>query len=289
MIAAAGTHLKIFSGGAMRPLIVELVPLFERAHDTIVHVGFRLTSALKQAIEAGATFDLAIMPRPDLDELIARSTVAPGTACEIAHSSVGLAVRTGASKPDIGSVAALRQALLQARSLAYSDGPSGAYVAGLLTKLGIAEEVGSKSKLTSRPVAELVARGEAEIGMQQIVAILPVKGVWWDRCRPSYKMSLHMLPQGFRCARGTPRPRRSLRSPGAKRRNDLCVRWGWSQRDPKQSPALGYGIAGIRGNACAIALLCPYRLDLGRWRRYIPPTFRQAVSFASRNGLPGSA
>jgi len=176
MIAAAGTHLKIFSGGAMRPLIVELVPLFERAHDTIVHVEFRLTSALKQAIEAGATFDLAIMPRPDLDELIARSTVAPGTAWEIAHSSVGLAVRTGAPKPDVGSVAALRQALLQARSLAYSDGPSGAYVAGLLTKLGIAEEVAPKSKLTSRPVAELVASGEAEVGMQQIVAILPVNG-----------------------------------------------------------------------------------------------------------------
>jgi len=85
-------------------------------------------------------------------------------------------VRTGAPKPDIGSVAALRQALLQARSLAYSDGPSGAYVAGLLTKLGIADEVGPKSKLTSRPVAELVADGEVEVGMQQIVAILPIKG-----------------------------------------------------------------------------------------------------------------
>ena len=63
----------------------------------------------------------------------------------------------------------MRQGLLQARSLAYSDGPSGAYVAGLLTKLGIAEEVAPKSKLTSRPVAELVASGEAE-------AILPVNG-----------------------------------------------------------------------------------------------------------------
>jgi molybdate transport system substrate-binding protein len=176
IIAAAGNHLKIFSGGAMRPLIVDLVPLFERAHDAIVDVEFRLTSALKQAIEAGAIFDLVIMPRPDLDELIARGAVAPGTACDIAHSSVGLAVRTGAPKPDIGSVAALRQALLQARSLAYSDGPSGAYVAGLLTKLGIAEEVAPKSKLTGRPVAELVASGEAEVGMQQIVAILPVKG-----------------------------------------------------------------------------------------------------------------
>src|SRR5262249_33593119 len=229
------------------------------------------------------------MPRPDLDELIARSTVAPGTACEIAHSSVGLAVRTGASKPDIGSVAALRQALLQARSLAYSDGPSDAYVAGLLTKLGIAAEVGVKSKTTTRPGARVGARGEAEMAFSRSWLFCRSRASnWWDRCRPSYKMSLHM-PPGFRCARGTPRPRRSLRSPGAKRRNDLCVRWGWSQRDPKQSPALGYGIAGIRGNACAIALLCPYRLDLGRWRRYIPPTFPHAGSFANPEGPPGSS
>jgi molybdate transport system substrate-binding protein len=70
----------------------------------------------------------------------------------------------------------LRRTLLQARSIAYSDGPSGAYVAALLAKLGIAEEMAPKTKLTSEPVAALVARGEAELGMQQIVAILPVSG-----------------------------------------------------------------------------------------------------------------
>jgi molybdate transport system substrate-binding protein len=85
-------------------------------------------------------------------------------------------VRSGAPKPDIGSVAALRRTLLQARSIGYSDGPSGAYVAGLLAKLGIAEAVAAKVKLTSGPVAELVASGEAELGMQQIIAILPVAG-----------------------------------------------------------------------------------------------------------------
>jgi molybdate transport system substrate-binding protein len=94
----------------------------------------------------------------------------------MARSTVGLAIRPGAPKPDIGSVAALRRTLLQARSIAYSDGPSGAYVAALLAKLGIAEEMAPKTKLTSEPVAELVARGEAELGMQQIVAILPVRG-----------------------------------------------------------------------------------------------------------------
>ena len=160
----------------MRPLMAQLVPHFEHAHGMTIDIEFRLTSALKQAIAAGAIFDIAVLPRPDLNDLIEQGAIAPGSATDIARSTVGLAIRPGAPKPDIGSVAALRHTLLQARSIAYSDGPSGAYVAALLAKLGIAEEMAPKTKLISEPVAELVARGEAELGMQQIVAILPVRG-----------------------------------------------------------------------------------------------------------------
>jgi molybdate transport system substrate-binding protein len=168
--------LKIFSGGAMRPLLRELVPLFERAYGIKVEVEFRLSSAIKRAIEDGAVFDLAILPRPELDDLIAGGAIVADSAADLARSIVGLAVRVGAPKPDIGSVEALRHALLRAHSIAFSDGPSGAYVARLLEKLGIAEAVAEKVKLTSGPVAELVARGEAELGMQQIIAILPIAG-----------------------------------------------------------------------------------------------------------------
>jgi molybdate transport system substrate-binding protein len=169
-------RLKILSGGAMRPLLAELAPRFEQAYGASIEIEFRLTSALKQAIEAGATFDIAVLPRPELYALVAYGAIAPSSAADVAHSTVGLAVQAGARKPDIGSVVALRQTLQRAGSIAYSDGPSGAYVAGLLSKLGLVEEMAAKTKLTSGPVAELVARGEAELGMQQIVAILPVKG-----------------------------------------------------------------------------------------------------------------
>ena len=169
-------HIKIFSGGAMRPLMAEIVPQFERAHGAGVEVEFRLSAALKRAIQDGAPFDVAILPRPELDDLIAFGAIARDSAVDVARSTVGLAVRAGAAKPDIGSVDALQRALLQARSIAYSDGPSGAFVAELLAKLGIAAAVAAKIKLTSGPVAELVARGEAELGMQQIIAILPVAG-----------------------------------------------------------------------------------------------------------------
>jgi molybdate transport system substrate-binding protein len=175
-VMSAPSTIKILSGGAMRPLMAELVPRFEHAHGMTIGVEFRLTSALKQAIVAGAAFDIAVLPRPDLNDLIEQGAIAPGSATDIARSTVGLAILSGAPKPDIGSVAALRRTLLQARSIAYSDGPSGAYVPVLLAKLGIAEEMAPKTKLTSEAVAELVARGEAELGMQQIVAILPVRG-----------------------------------------------------------------------------------------------------------------
>jgi len=168
--------LKIFSGGAMRPVMAEIVPRFERAHGVAVEVEFRLSAALKRAIQDGAVFDLAILPRPELDDLITGGAIRCDSATDVARSIVGLAVRAGAPKPDIGSVEALRRALLAARSIAYSDGPSGAYVAELLAKLGIAAAVAAKVKLTSGPVAELVARGEAELGMQQIIAILPIAG-----------------------------------------------------------------------------------------------------------------
>ena len=167
---------KIFSGGAMRPLLGDLVPRFERAYGVTLEIEFQLSAALKRAIQDGAPFDLAILPRPELDDLIASGAIVRDSVVNVARSTVGLAVRAGAPQPDIGSVEALRRTLMAARSIAYSDGPSGAYVAGLLGKLGIAAAVAAKIKLTSGPVAELVARGEAELGMQQIVAILPVAG-----------------------------------------------------------------------------------------------------------------
>jgi molybdate transport system substrate-binding protein len=171
------TTLKILSGGAMRPLLVEAAPLFElRADGSKADIRFALTSVLAKEIEAGAQFDVALLPRGELDALAQAGSIAAGTQTDITRSAVGLCVRAGAPKPDIGTVAALKRALLEAASLGYSDGPSGAYVADLVVRLGIAEQTKGKTRLTSAPVAELVAKGEAAIGIQQIVAILPVQG-----------------------------------------------------------------------------------------------------------------
>jgi len=160
----------------MRTLMIEAVPLFERATGHKAELEFVLTSVLTKKIEDGAAFDVALLPRQELDELVKAGKIASGSTADVTRSTVGLCVRTGAAKPDISTVEAFKRALIAARSISYSDGPSGAYIAGLLERLGLADAVKPKTKLTGRPVAELVAAGDAEVGLQQIVAILPVKG-----------------------------------------------------------------------------------------------------------------
>jgi molybdate transport system substrate-binding protein len=168
--------MKILSGGAMQGLMAEAVPLFERRNSCKVAIEIGLTSALRKAITNGAAFDIALLPRPDIDALARDGKIAAGSATDIARSAIGVAVRAGAPKPDIATVDAFKRAVLQAGSVTYSDGPSGLYIAGLMERLGLAEAIKPKTKLTTGPVAELLARGEAELGLQQIVAILPVKG-----------------------------------------------------------------------------------------------------------------
>jgi molybdate transport system substrate-binding protein len=110
-------NFTILSGGAMRPLLTEAVPLFERAHGVRAEVRFALTSVLAKEIEQGAAFDIALLPRPELDALAASCAIAPGTQTDIARSAVGLAVRQGATKPDISTVEALTRTLLAARTI----------------------------------------------------------------------------------------------------------------------------------------------------------------------------
>jgi len=174
----AMSTVKILSGGAMKSLMVDVVPLFERTNGTKAEIRFALTSVLKKEIEDGAAFDIALLPRPELDALVEAGKIAAGTQTDITRSAVGLAVRAGAPKPDIGTVEAFKRTLLAAKSVGYSDGPSGAYIANLFERLGIADAVKRKEKLKQGGyVADYVESGEAELGIHQISEILPHAGV----------------------------------------------------------------------------------------------------------------
>jgi molybdate transport system substrate-binding protein len=191
-------EIKLISGGAMRRFLSEAVPLFGQESGATVSIQFGLTRDMKAAIEAGTAFDLALLPRSALDELAGAGKIAGGSITDIVRSLVGLMVRTGAPAPDISSVEAFKSVLRRAQAISYSKGPSGLYVAELLRRLGLAAEMEPKTVFAiGRPVGEVVARGEAEIGMQQIIENQPVEGAHLVGPLPAELMNYVMYSAGF--------------------------------------------------------------------------------------------
>ena len=179
---AAGAEIKVLTAGAFKQVLLALVPDFERATGHKVTVQNDTVGALTKRIAGGEAFDLAVLTPKAVDDLAKEGKFVAGSRANLARVGVGVVVKDGTPKPDVASVAAFKQALLAAKSVAYIDpaagGSSGIYVAGLLDKLGIAGEVKPKAKLIpGGAVAEHVAKGEAELGIHQISEILPVKGV----------------------------------------------------------------------------------------------------------------
>jgi molybdate transport system substrate-binding protein len=139
--------------------------------------------AIPTRLTRGEEADVVILDGAAADELVKRGLARAGTTVELAKSMVGMVVREGAPKPDIASVDAFRKTLLAAKSIAYSDSGSGTYIATtMFPKLGIASEVAGKSRKvrgppSGEPVAAVVARGESEIGFQQVSELIHVSGV----------------------------------------------------------------------------------------------------------------
>ena len=156
----------------------KLGPKFERATGNRLSIGYDPAKAVKRQIENGAAFDAAIVTRPVFDALAAQGKMLPETRADIGRSGLGVSVRKGAPKPDIGTTEAFKRALLAAKSVVRStEGTSGLYFEKLLDRLGIAEAMRGKIVLgPSGRVAELVARGETDMAVQQIAELLPVTG-----------------------------------------------------------------------------------------------------------------
>ncbi len=172
------TVIRVLSTHAALDVLNELGPKFERATGHKLSFGYDPAKAVKRQIENGAAFDVAIVTRPVFDDLAAQGKMAPETRADIGRSGLGVSVRKGAVKPDIATAEAFKRALLAAKSVVRStEGTSGIYFETLLGRLGIAETMRDKIVLgPSGRVAELVARGEAEVAIQQIAELLPVAG-----------------------------------------------------------------------------------------------------------------
>jgi molybdate transport system substrate-binding protein len=178
---AGAAELKVLTAGAFKPVVLALVPDFEKQTGHKVTVDNDTAGALKKRIEGGEAFDVAVITPAVVDELAGKGKIADGSRVNLATVGVGVVVKEGAPKPDVSTVEKFKQALLAAKSVAYIDpasgGSSGIYIDKLLVKLGIADQIRPKAKLKKGGhVADLVVSGEAELGLHQISEIVPVKG-----------------------------------------------------------------------------------------------------------------
>jgi len=176
--ATAAAEIHAFVTGAARSAYETIAPQFERATGHKLVSQFELPPTLIKKIDADEPFDVIILSY-DVEGLIKQGKVQTGSRVDLVKSLIGMAVTAGAAKPDISSLAALKRTLLAAKSIAYSDSASGVYLSTeLFPKLGIADQIRGKSKMIEAdPVGESVARGESEIGFQQISELRPVKGI----------------------------------------------------------------------------------------------------------------
>ena len=181
-------EVKVLSAGAMRGVLQELAPAFETASGHKLKIDYATAGVVEQkVVAADDEIDVAILTKPRVDKLVREAKIVGGTTKTLASAQIGLAVKKGATKPDISSVEAFRRALLNAKSVAYADpatgATSGAYLAQAIEKLGISAELKPKTRLVSAGTAqgprvgEAVARSEAEIGIQPISELLEVEGI----------------------------------------------------------------------------------------------------------------
>jgi molybdate transport system substrate-binding protein len=179
---AGAAEVKVLTTGAFREMVLALVPDFETRTGNKVVVDNDTAGGLQKRIEGGEAFDVAVITPRVIDDFIAKGKIASGSRVNVASVGVGVMVKAGAPKPDVSTVEAFKTALLAAKTVSYIDpasgGSSGIYIDQLLGKLGIADQVRPKAKLKKGGhVADYVISGEAELGLQQISEILPVKGV----------------------------------------------------------------------------------------------------------------
>jgi molybdate transport system substrate-binding protein len=184
MTGANAAEINALFTTAMKAAVDELVPKFERASGHKVNIVYGPSGGLARQLKGGAAADLIMLASTELDELIKQGDVAPGRT-DVARTAIGICVKKGAPRPNVSTPAALKRALLAAKTIGYTapagGGITAAHVMGVFEKLGIAAEIAPKVRLAAGGpngrVSVLVSSGEAEIGLQQVSELMTNPGV----------------------------------------------------------------------------------------------------------------
>ncbi len=207
-------EIKMLAAGAVKEILLELVPEFERSSGHKVTASWTGSADIRKRIGAGEAFDLVIVGATDVDAFIKDGKMIPGSRVDIAKSGVGIAVKAGATRPDINSSEAVKKALLSAKAVAFSTGPSGVYVQRLFDRLGVASEIKDKSKQTPPGVrvAEYLSSGEADLGFQQVSELIHEKGIDFVGPLPADIQNITEYSSGVPVAANAAEPAKALQA-----------------------------------------------------------------------------
>ncbi len=177
--AATAAEITVVSSTAMTEFLEAAIPVFERETGNKVKATFLSSAVLPGKVKEGVQADVIVTTPGIFDDLVKVGKLVPGSRSDFIKSSAGVAVRAGAPKPDISTPEAFKSALLAAKSVGISKGPSGIYMLSLLDRLGIADAVKAKAVFTEpgQRVGLIIANGKAEIGVQQITELLAMSGI----------------------------------------------------------------------------------------------------------------
>jgi molybdate transport system substrate-binding protein len=172
-------EINLLASAAMKDAYLELIPQFENATGHKVTAAWSSSPDVQKRIAAGEAADLIILGDSGTEALIKQGKLVASSRVNFVKASIGVAVRAGTPRPDISSADAVKRSVLAAKSVAYSAGASGIYLVSMFQKLGISDQIKSKTATVKpgEPVGEVVARGDAEIGFHQVSELIPVKGI----------------------------------------------------------------------------------------------------------------
>ena len=205
-------EIKVLSSIATREAYHELVPQFERAGGHKVTTTWAGTVDIMKRMATGEVHDLIIISSVELEELIKQGKIAAGSRVDLAKSGIGVAVRTGGPMPDISSSDALKRTLLAAKTVGYTSGPSGVYMAGLIERMGIAAAIEPKfrSVPSGGTIGTIVASGECEIGFQQVSELVHIKGIDYAGPLPPDVQRVTIFSSGIQVGARNPDAARAL-------------------------------------------------------------------------------
>ena len=209
---AHAAEIKVIASAAVKEVVLDLLPAFEKSRGHKVTTIWAGTEAITKRISGGEVVDIVLIAAPNIDKLISEGRLVAGSRADVAKSGIGVAVRAGLPKPDISSGEAVKKAVLAAKSVAYSSGPSGSYLADLFKKMGIADQIKNKVKQTPSgvQVGEVVARGEADLGFQQVSELLHVKGIDYLGPLPADIQHITVFSAGLHTAATAPDAAKAL-------------------------------------------------------------------------------